>query len=51
VIHTLAVANPKTNTLYLIIFESLEPEWDKAWKIGKPIMDMLALEDEILAGA
>jgi len=44
---TLAVANPKTNTLYLFIFESPESEWDTAWKIGKQIMDMLAIDDEI----
>jgi hypothetical protein len=47
VVHTLAVANPKTNTLYLIMFESPEPEWDAAWKVGKQVMDMLALDDEI----
>jgi hypothetical protein len=47
VMHTLMVANPKTNTLYLFIFESPEANWDSAWKIGKPIMDSLALDDEI----
>jgi hypothetical protein len=41
------VANPKTNTLYLIIFESPEAEWDMAWKAGQKIMDTLALDDEI----
>jgi hypothetical protein len=43
---TLAVANPKTNTLYLFIFESPEPSWDAAWKIGKQIMDTIAIDDE-----
>lgn len=47
VMHTLAVANPKTNTLYLFIFESPESDWDAAWKIGKQIVDMLALDDNI----
>ncbi|HEV7519803.1 MAG TPA: hypothetical protein VGP89_01795 [Candidatus Angelobacter sp.] len=47
VMHTLAVANPKTNTLYLLIFESPEPDWDAAWKLGKQIVDMLALDDNI----
>lgn len=46
VMHALTVANPKTNTLYLFIFESPESEWDAAWKLGKPIMDTLALDDE-----
>lgn len=47
VMHSLAVANPKTNTLYLFIFESPEPDWDSAWKTGRQIMDTLALDDEI----
>jgi hypothetical protein len=47
VVQTLMVANPKTNTLYLFIFESPEANWDSAWKIGKQIMDSLAIDDEI----
>jgi hypothetical protein len=47
VVHTLTVANTKTNTLYLFIFESPEADWDAAWKLGKQIMDTLAIDDEI----
>jgi hypothetical protein len=47
VMQSLAVANPKTNTLYLFIFESPEANWDTAWKLGKQIMDALALDDDI----
>jgi len=47
VIYTLAVANPKTNTLYLFIFESPESDWDTAWKLGKPMVDMLPLQESI----
>lgn len=47
VMYTLAVANPKTNTLYLLIFESPEQEWDAAWKLGKQIVDVLPLEESI----
>jgi hypothetical protein len=47
VMHTLTVANPRTNTLYLFIFESPESDWDVAWKTGKQIMDRLALDDAI----
>ncbi len=47
VMQELAVANPKTNTLYLFIFESPESDWNAAWKIGKQIMDNLAIDDEI----
>jgi hypothetical protein len=47
VMHYLAVANPKTNTLYFFIFESPVADWDAAWKLGKPIMDNLALDGGI----
>ena len=47
VTHDLTVANPKTNTLYLFIFESTPEHWDEAWKIGNKIMNTLALDDEI----
>ena len=47
VMQSLTVANPKTNTLYLFVFESPESEWEDAWKTGKQIMDMLAIDDEI----
>lgn len=43
----LTIANPKTNTLYLFIFESPVDTWESAWKLGQQIMDMLALDDEI----
>lgn len=46
-VHNLTVANPKTNTLYLFIFESPQSTWDDAWKLGKQIMDKLALDDEV----
>jgi hypothetical protein len=45
--HALTVANPKTNTLYLFIFESPLANWDAAWKLGQQIMDALAIDDEI----
>jgi|SRR5580704_4412840 hypothetical protein len=44
---TLTVANPKTNTMYIFIFESTESDWDSAWKVGKQIMDALAIDDGI----
>jgi hypothetical protein len=46
-IHELMVANPKTNTLYLFLFESPTSEWSSAWKIGEKIIDMLAIDDDI----
>lgn len=46
VMHALTVANPKTNTLYLFIFESPVTSWDAAWKVGQQIMDTLAIDDD-----
>ncbi|MGD0889451.1 MAG: hypothetical protein ABR889_09410 [Acidobacteriaceae bacterium] len=46
VMQALTVANPKTNTLYLFLFESPKSDWDVAWKLGKPIMDSLAIDDD-----
>jgi hypothetical protein len=45
--HALTVANSKTNTLYLFMFESPVASWDTAWKLGQQIMDALAIDDEI----
>lgn len=47
IMHALTVTNPKTNTLYYFTFESPESRWDEAWKTGKQMMDMLALDDEV----
>ena len=44
---TLMVANQKTNTLYLFIFESPESDLDSASQTGEKIMDMLAIDDEV----
>jgi hypothetical protein len=46
-LHALTVANPRTNTLYLFIFESPVDTWDTAWKLGQQIMDMLAIDDDV----
>jgi hypothetical protein len=45
--HALTVANPKTNTLYLFMFESPAASGDEAWKLGKQIMDTLAIDDGV----
>ena len=46
-IHQLMVANPKTNTLYLFIFESPTQEWAAAWRLGEKMINMLGIDDEI----
>jgi hypothetical protein len=45
VMHALTIANPKTNTMYLFIFESPEADWDAAWKIGEQMILTLAIDD------
>ena len=47
VMREIAMANEKTNTLYLFIFESPESEWPAASKIGEKMLDQLVLDDEI----
>lgn len=47
VMHVLTVANPKTNTLYLFIFEAPSSEWEKAWTLGDKMMKRLLLDDEV----
>jgi hypothetical protein len=47
VMRELAVANTKTDTLCLFIFESPESEWSTASKTGDQVMDQLILDDEI----
>ena len=46
ILHILGIANPKTNALYVIIFEAPEKEWPAAWKIGEPILKKFMLDDE-----
>lgn len=43
----LGIANPKTRTAYLVIFESPVSRWDETWAKGKVILDNLALEAEM----
>jgi hypothetical protein len=44
--HYLTVANRKTNTLYLFIFESPVSDWGAAWKLGEQILDNFAIDDQ-----
>jgi hypothetical protein len=47
VMYQLAYANPKTNTLYLFLFEAPVSEWEDSWKLGAQIMQTLVIDDEI----
>jgi hypothetical protein len=43
----LALANTETNTLYLVVFEAPEADWDTAWKKGAEMMKKLGFDDEV----
>ena len=45
--HNLLIANDKTGTLYLVLFESPEVSWEKEWKIGEVILARLYIDDTI----
>ncbi|MBI4391999.1 MAG: hypothetical protein HY575_08930 [candidate division NC10 bacterium] len=47
VIHGLAIANTRTDTLYLVLFEGPEASWQLAWEKGRVILEAFALDDEI----
>ena len=47
IIQALAIGNSRTNTLYLIFFESPESSWDAAWKQGEPILTSFLLDDAV----
>jgi hypothetical protein len=42
----LAIWNSKTNALYLLIFESPEARWKKAWEKGEKMLKLFVLDDE-----
>ncbi len=43
----LGIANPKTRTAYLVLFESPVSQWAAAWSKGKTVVDSLALDTEL----
>ena len=47
IMHYLLVANDKTGTLWLFIFEAPEKDWAKAWKTGEKMMKALMIEGNI----
>ena len=44
VVYQLALANAKTDTLYLLTFESPEKEWPEAWRLGAVMVRELVLD-------
>lgn len=44
IVYQLALANAKTDTLYLLTFESPEKDWPDAWKLGEVMVRELVLD-------
>lgn len=44
VVFQMALANAKTDTLYLLTFESPEKDWAKAWQLGQVMVRELVLD-------
>ena len=42
--HFFYVGNDKTGTVWMYIFEAPAEEWDEAWKVGRPITDILRID-------
>ena len=47
ILHWLAIGNSRTNTIYLICFESPEASWKEAWEKGETILKYFQLDDTI----
>lgn len=45
--HLLAIGNRRTNTLYILFFESPEAKWPEAWKKGEVMLREFLLDDEV----
>jgi hypothetical protein len=43
----LTLANPKTNTLYVFIFEAPTGEWAEADPVGREILGRMMLDDDV----
>ena len=46
-VHNLLIANDKTGTIYLVLFEGPTAEWSAAWKIAEPMLEYLFIDDTI----
>ncbi len=46
-VHNLVIANDKTGTFYIVIFEAPATEWNEAWKIAEPMLRYLFIDDTI----
>lgn len=47
IIHTLVLGNTRTQTLYLLIFESPESSWEEAWKLGQVMLERYVFDEGV----
>jgi hypothetical protein len=40
-----AIVNTKTKTMFLLVFESPESQWEEAWAKGANVMELLSLDE------
>ncbi len=45
--HILLIANDKTGTLYMVLFEGPSASWAEIWKIAEPMLNFLFIDDTI----
>ncbi|QDV91129.1 hypothetical protein RAS2_22190 [Phycisphaerae bacterium RAS2] len=46
-VRIMMLANEKTDTLYTLFFGAPEEEWESAWKVGKRMLGLLYLDDDV----
>ena len=44
-IRTRLLANDRTDKLYIVLFEAPKAQWDKIWKVARPSLEKLILDD------
>ncbi|MBL4759925.1 MAG: hypothetical protein JKY80_03605 [Mariprofundaceae bacterium] len=47
IMHNMLIANDKSDSLYITLFEAPAEQWTKAWKIGNVIMNNLRLDKSL----
>jgi hypothetical protein len=45
-VYNLIIANDRTGTIYVVLYEAPEEDWEKAWRIGAPILKLLIILDD-----
>ena len=46
-VHQVLIANDKTGTLFMVLFEAPTEDWDEAWRKSEVMLKRLLLDDEV----